>query len=130
MNKHHYKFNYLFIDFHFSLFGINSVLDPDGKFRTVKYTADKHNGFHARIFSDGHEYAFYPPPLPVPENPPATNPPATYDESDDEGENNEGDEDEEGTNDEEESEDEGDDEEDDEVSIENNTKTKNTMKLK
>lgn len=38
------------------------MLDPDGKFRTVKYTADKHNGFHARIFADGHEYPSYPPP--------------------------------------------------------------------
>lgn len=33
---------------------VNSVLDPDGKFRTVKYTADKKNGFHASIITDGH----------------------------------------------------------------------------
>lgn len=32
----------------------NSVLDPDGKFRTVRYTADKKNGFHASIITDGH----------------------------------------------------------------------------
>lgn len=33
---------------------INSVLDPDGKFRTVRYTADKKTGFHADIITDGH----------------------------------------------------------------------------
>lgn len=33
---------------------LNSVLDPDGKFRTVRYTADKHTGFHADIITDGH----------------------------------------------------------------------------
>lgn len=31
-----------------------SVLDPDGKLRTVKYTADKKNGFHASVITDGH----------------------------------------------------------------------------
>lgn len=31
----------------------NSVLDPDGKLRTVKYTADKENGFQASVITDG-----------------------------------------------------------------------------
>lgn len=33
---------------------ILSVLDPDGKLRTVKYSADKKNGFHASVVTDGH----------------------------------------------------------------------------
>lgn len=83
----------------------NSVLDPDGKLRTVKYTADKKNGFQASIITDGkivhhpqdpgeaHEQQppvhaprpVYPRPVhpqsePVPIPPPAPvthNPPAT-----------------------------------------------------
>lgn len=41
-----------------------SVLDPDGKYRTVKYTADKHNGFQAEIITDGnlHTSTHYPMP--------------------------------------------------------------------
>lgn len=41
-----------------------SVLDPDGKYRTVKYTADNHNGFQAEIITDGNHYnsAHYPQP--------------------------------------------------------------------
>lgn len=36
------------------IFVDNSVLDADGKLRTVKYTADKENGFQASIQKDGH----------------------------------------------------------------------------
>lgn len=35
--------------------GEYSVVDPNGILRTVKYTADKHNGFQAKIFVDGKE---------------------------------------------------------------------------
>ena len=30
-----------------------SVVDPDGVLRTVRYTADKHNGFQAQIITNG-----------------------------------------------------------------------------
>uniref|UniRef100_A0A1B0CB87 Putative pupal cuticle protein n=1 Tax=Lutzomyia longipalpis TaxID=7200 RepID=A0A1B0CB87_LUTLO len=33
--------------------GEYSVIDPDGTKRIVKYTADKHNGFQAQIFTNG-----------------------------------------------------------------------------
>lgn len=37
----------------FNVYHVLSVLDPDGVFRTVKYTADKHNGFQAQIITNG-----------------------------------------------------------------------------
>lgn len=33
---------------------VNSVLDPDGRVRTVQYTADKAHGFQAKVITDGH----------------------------------------------------------------------------
>lgn len=33
--------------------GEYSVVEPNGKLRTVKYTADKHNGFQAEVLIDG-----------------------------------------------------------------------------
>ncbi|XP_055535985.1 cuticle protein 21-like [Wyeomyia smithii] len=35
------------------LHGEYSVQQPDGKLRTVKYTANKHTGFHAEVLIDG-----------------------------------------------------------------------------
>lgn len=35
--------------------GEYSVVDPNGILRTVKYTADKHNGFQAKIYVNGKE---------------------------------------------------------------------------
>lgn len=52
-----------------------SVLDPDGKFRTVKYTADKLNGFQASIITDGHVVHHPQDPVqPNYHNPPAVVP--------------------------------------------------------
>lgn len=48
---------------------IYSVLDPDGKLRTVKYTANKHDGFNADIYADGKYYGkHYPLPIEVHDN--------------------------------------------------------------
>lgn len=48
-----------------------SVLDPDGIFRTVKYTADKLNGFKASIITDGHVVHHPQDPVqPIHQNPP------------------------------------------------------------
>lgn len=48
-----------------------SVLDPDGKFRTVKYTADKLNGFQASVITDGHVVHHPQDPVqPIYHNPP------------------------------------------------------------
>jgi hypothetical protein len=33
--------------------GEYSLVQPDGKTRTVKYTSDKHNGFQAEVLVDG-----------------------------------------------------------------------------
>lgn len=44
-------------------FPLSSVLDPDGKLRTVKYTADKKNGFQAQIITDGHVIHHPQPPV-------------------------------------------------------------------
>uniref|UniRef100_A0A336LJQ8 CSON008442 protein n=1 Tax=Culicoides sonorensis TaxID=179676 RepID=A0A336LJQ8_CULSO len=35
------------------VYGEYSVAQPDGKIRTVKYSADKHNGFQAEVLIDG-----------------------------------------------------------------------------
>ncbi|XP_025830566.1 adult-specific cuticular protein ACP-20-like [Agrilus planipennis] len=34
--------------------GEYSLHEPDGTIRTVKYTADKHNGFNAHVIREGH----------------------------------------------------------------------------
>lgn len=48
-----------------------SVLDPDGSLRTVKYTADKLNGFQASVITDGHVVHHPQDPVqPIYHNPP------------------------------------------------------------
>lgn len=67
---------------------IISVLDPDGKLRTVKYTADKKNGFHASITRDGHvEHHPGDPVKPIHEQqtPNVPQPPQTHNEDEYEG---------------------------------------------
>lgn len=39
-----------------------SVLEPDGKVRTVKYTADDHHGFQAQVFVNGQPVEHAAPP--------------------------------------------------------------------
>lgn len=34
--------------------GEYTLLEPDGTIRTVKYHADKHNGFNAEVIRSGH----------------------------------------------------------------------------
>ncbi|XP_065164257.1 cuticle protein 7-like [Atheta coriaria] len=43
--------------------GEYSLVEPDGTIRTVKYTADDHNGFNAVVIKSGH--AVHPAPVPV-----------------------------------------------------------------
>merc|ERR1711976_898619 len=49
--------------------GSYSVADPDGRIRTVTYTADSVHGFQAKVTYDGEEgpvaIPFHPPPTPV-----------------------------------------------------------------
>lgn len=49
---------------HIFLFIVFSVLDPDGTLRTVKYTADDHNGFQAQVLLNGKPMEHAQPPAP------------------------------------------------------------------
>lgn len=89
----------------YSIWIYNSVLDPDGKMRTVQYTADKAHGFQAKVITDGHviyhpqqgqadrphgntdhkTYHHYQPSAPTPHQPAHPDESAGDDDGDDDG---------------------------------------------
>lgn len=64
-----------------------SVLDPDGVLRTVRYTADDHNGFQAQVILNG-KPIYHAPPPPKPHHPEPSGESDNGDDDDNSGDDN------------------------------------------